>query len=380
MQAKPRVLISGAGVAGLTCAIWLGRAGFRPTIVERANDVRADGYIVSLSNKSYSFAVELGLLDTLRAAAAGIKESAYHHRSGRAMLELDYQALFRGVDIIQIMRDDLQRVLYDAACADADFKFSDSIAKLTNSNDGVDVSFESGTSERYDLVIGADGLHSNTRSLAWPEQEIQKQYLGLFSAAYRLPNVLGLRDRFENHMEQNRYMCVYTTRAGDLACVFIWQRDDHEAPDPRRRRELLLKDYTGAPRAAQQVLEQCPDGLFYMDPLIQIDLASWSNKRVVLLGDAAHCMTLLSGQGASAAFWGASELCKALATQSIGDAFAHYQRALQPTIAVKQPATLNAARWYIPGSPFRYKTRDALMTCLPDLFFQHYFRKKYTSA
>ena len=128
------------------------------------------------------------------------------------------------------------------------------------------------------------------------------------------------------------------------------------------------------------VLEACPADGFYMDTLIQIDINDWCRGPVVLLGDAAHCMTLLSGQGASAAFWGASVLSEGLIQDEIAVAAARYQASLQPVIAAKQPATLKAAQWYIPASPFRYRLRDALMTSLPNAFFQRYFRRKYSSA
>lgn len=380
MDKGSRILISGAGVAGLASAIWLGRAGFRPTVVERAPSVRADGYIVSFSNRSFGHARSLGLLDELKAVGAGIRESAYYTRSGRVMLQLDYQTLFRGLDIVQLMRDDLQRVLYAAARDVAEFRFDDSIDELNMDDRVARVRLASGHSAEYDLVIGADGLHSRTRELAWPGHSVRRRFLGLYSAAYKLPNVLGMVDRFENHMEQNRYMCVYTTRAGDLACVFIWKRDDARPPAPADRAAVLRADFAGTGATASQVLEHCPEEGFYMDNLIQMDLDSWGHQRAVLLGDAAHCMTLLSGQGASAAFWGASAYCEALIDGTPESALAAYERELRPAISAKQPATVNAARWYIPGDRARYLMRNTAMTWLPDWLFQRYFQHKYSSA
>ncbi|MEM7407499.1 MAG: FAD-dependent monooxygenase [Pseudomonadota bacterium] len=380
MHKSSRILISGAGVAGLTSAIWLGRAGFRPVVVERAPDVRADGYIISLSSHSYQYARKLGLLDEAVALGAGIRESAYLNHAGRPMLELDYRALFSGLDIVQLMRDDLQRVLFDAARQVAEFRFGDSITGVRMSEEKAEVSFRHAPDEAFDLLLGADGLHSNTRQLVWPADQVNAHYLGLFSAAFKLPNVLGLKDRFENHMEQNRYMCVYTTRAGDLACVFIWKRENREAPDPVDRAAVLRADFAGAAPTTTKVLEHCPPDGFYMDNLIQIHLPAWGHQRAVLLGDAAHCMTLLSGQGASAAFWGASAFCEALIDGTPESALATYEKALRPAINAKQPATLKAADWYIPGSRPRYWMRDTAMTCLPNWLFQSYFQRKYSSA
>jgi 2-polyprenyl-6-methoxyphenol hydroxylase-like FAD-dependent oxidoreductase len=162
MQAGSRILISGAGVAGLTAAIWLGRNGFRPTLVERSPSVRADGYIVSLSHVSYQYARELGLLDKLRSFETRILTSSYHDRRGRVMVGLARDSLMSGVDVVQLMRDDLQQVLYEAAESVADFRFSTVITKIEQ-GERVDVEFGDGRSEEFDVVIGADGLQRERR-------------------------------------------------------------------------------------------------------------------------------------------------------------------------------------------------------------------------
>ena len=262
----------------------------------------------------------------------------------------------------------------------AEFRFDNSISKISHSTDSVDVEFLSGSSESYDLLIGADGLHSVTRQLAFEESEVNKNYLGRFSSAYKLDNVLEMTDKFENHMEQNRYMCVYTTGKGDLACVFIWKDENQAAPDMGHRADYLRKAFSGCPDTVETVLEQCPDNGFYMDALIQIDMPSWSKGRVVLVGDAAHSLTLLSGQGASTAFWGASSLCKALLEYEPEQAFRMYEHEIRPVVNKVQPAVRSAAKWYIPGNRQTYLIRDALMSYLPNAFFQSYFKRKYNQA
>ena len=127
------------------------------------------------------------------------------------MLSLDYSRLFEGIKIVQIMRDELETVLYEEAKDLCEFKFDNSLAEVFQDKGKVNVELKNGETETCDVLIGADGLHSVTRSLAFNESEVNKYFFGIFSSAYRLPNVLDLKDRFENHMEQNRYMCVYTT-------------------------------------------------------------------------------------------------------------------------------------------------------------------------
>ena len=381
MDKNTRILISGAGVAGLACAIWLGRHGFRPVVIEKSSSIRADGYIISLSHASYRYAESLGLLRKIVAKNAGIKQSSYHDRHGRAMLTLDYRDLFAGIDVVQIMRDDLEDILYEEAKDLTEIRLSTSLAKIEAHGDRTQVTFDDGGNEEFDVVIGADGLHSNTRSLSFAAADITKHYLGLFSAAYRLPNVIDLHERFENHMERSRYMCVYTTRDDDLACVFIWQSDNLVAPPPPERYRELQTQFAGAPALVSRVMDGfSKDQIMYMDPLIQIEMKKWSKGNVVLLGDAAHCLTLLSGQGASSAFWGACKLAEGLVSGSKADAFNAYENAFRPVIAEIQPATRLAAKWYVPRTAVRYAMRDAAMRYLPDRFFQRYFKNKYSKA
>ena len=380
MDKQSKILISGAGVAGLTCAIWLARHGFKPIVIEKAPEIRADGFIVSLSHASYHYAKRLDLFDKIAAKNSGIRESSYHDRRGKAMLTLDFRDLFRGVDVVQIMRDDLEDILYEVAKEQIEIRLGTSIKSIEQSQTA-QVTFENGQEEEFDVVIGADGIHSNTRSLVFPESDVERRFLGLFSSAYRLPNVIGLKARFENHMERDRYMCVYTTRRDDLACLFIWRSDKKEAPQPDLRRQELEDYYQGAPSIVEQVIAEFPsDYPVYMDPLIQIDIKQWYNNNVVLLGDAAYCLTLLSGQGASTAFWGACCLAEALVTQKKEQAFATYDKTLRPVVAEIQPATRMAAKWYIPRTRALYVARDSAMRYLPNAFFQRYFRQKYSRA
>lgn len=389
MDKNSKILISGAGVAGLTSAVWLARHGFNPVVIEKASEIRADGFIVSLSHASYHYAKKLGLLEKIAAKNSGIRESSYHDRRGKAMLTLDFRDLFRGVDVVQIMRDDLEDILYAEARELVEIRLGTSITKISsapvsqqkrNTTKSL-VTFSDGREEQYDVVVGADGIHSNTRSLVFPESHVERRFLGLFSSAYRLPNVIGLKARFENHMERSRYMCVYTTRRDDLACLFIWQSDKTVAPEPESRRQELIDYYRGAPSLVDKVIEQFPDDYpVYMDPLIQIDIKRWYEGNVVLLGDAAYCLTLLSGQGASTAFWGACCLAEALVEQSKDEAFAIYDATLRPVVAEIQPATRMAAKWYIPRTYPLYLARDSAMRYLPNAFFQRYFRQKYSRA
>ena len=380
MKKNSRILIHGAGVAGLTCAIWLGRNGFRPVVVEKSPEIRAaGGFIIALSGASYRFAEELGMLVDMQARDSDIYASSYHDSKGRELLHLDYKYLFNGVDYIQITRDEIENILYEHAKDQAEYRFSTSAEKIIQDAPGVvQVEFTDGKQEEFDLVIGTDGLHSTSRKLAFDESEITKHYLGLQVAAYKLDDIAGLKNKFEYHMEKDRYMVLYSSRDGKLGCVFVWKSDDKKAPSVEQRWDVLNDHYRDAGPLTRRVIEHFPDTEpMYMDPLIQIEMKQWHRGRVVVIGDAAHCMTLLSGQGASSAFADACYLSRALINGEPEEAFNTLENTMRPAISVMQPATRKAAMWYVPRNRARQIIRDTGMRMLPVNYFKGYFKKKY---
>ena len=381
MDKTNSVLISGAGVAGLGCAQWLGQAGMQPVIVEKAKDIRAGGFLVSLSDQAYRFAEQLDLLPAMRECEIGISASSYHDRSGRAILDLDYGKMFGNLDVIQMMRDDFVKVQYDRVRDLAEFRFNDTISQIENVASGANVTFASGRQEHFDVVIGADGLHSSVRETVFEPGDITQHYLGLYCAAFRLPNVLGISQKFETHMEKDRYMAVFTTKDGDLGAVFVWAGEGRELPERSVRSAFLQDAFKGASAATSKVLEHCPtDNSFYMDALSQVEMPVWHQGHSVLVGDAAHCLTLFSGRGAAAAFAGASRLSKALIEHDVQTAFAQYEAETRPIISVIQPATRNAVKWYVPRKWTTYLLRDQIMRYTPNAVFRKYFRMKYSQV
>lgn len=277
---KKRVLISGAGVAGLCAALWLSRAGYSVTIVEKTDAFRPGGYLVALSHHAYDFADELGLLGALGQHDLQIAKTSYHSRSGRPLLNLDCNRMFGGVRIIQIMREDLARVLHDQVRDQADIRFGETITRMTHEKEVVEVDFESGSSEVYDLLIGADGLHSNVRDLAFPASDVTRHTLGLKCAAFRSANVLGLAHKFETHMEPTRYMATFTTRDAMLGNVFIWNAPDENLPAPDAQAGELRAAFAATGATTARVLEECPrDTPFYFDIPAQIEMPTWRRGR-----------------------------------------------------------------------------------------------------
>jgi len=382
MDQKARILISGAGVAGLTAAIWLGKGGLRPLIVEKAPNIRADGFILSLSHHSYHLLQEMGILDDLRAVNNRVRSSSYYDRAGRAILTLDYERLFEAGNIIQVMRDDLERVLYSHVKDKADYLFANSVTGIAQAGNEVEVTFEGGPKRKFDVVIGADGLHSAVRNCTFGPGEVTRHYLGLHAAAFRCENVLGIKHKYEAYLEPCRHTIVYTTRQNDLGCIFIWKNSDVTVPATEEARIAYLREtYRGAdPRAVRLIETVKPGQRMYMEALTQIEMPAWRKGRVVVVGDAAHSVTQLSGQGASMAIKGASTLARALIDHSVEEAFAHYEATIRPIIAEIQPAVRKNKRWYVPGGLAFHLFRDATMRFLPNEIWVRYFQSKYSKG
>jgi 2-polyprenyl-6-methoxyphenol hydroxylase-like FAD-dependent oxidoreductase len=380
----PAVLIVGAGIAGLAAATLLGRAGWSVRVVERDSEMRGGGFLVSLSHDAYRAADRLGVIDPLRARVHHIRRSSYHDPRGHRLLSLDYERLFGPLDVIQPMRNDLAIALL--ACLPETVRIDRGVepTRIAHRPDGAEVSLSDGTDAAYDVVIGTDGVHSATRRLAFADVPIARHSLGLFCAAYRLPNVLGLEREFRTYMERDRYMACFATAPDEIGAVFVWaEAADAPPADPAARASLLRDAFRGAAPETSQALAHCPDSRsFYMDRLEQVELARWHEGRVCLVGDAAHCLTLFSGRGAAAALVGATRLADRLieAPDDPTGAFARHQADQKPKIDAMQRATREAVKWYVPRSRAIETMRNSAMRVLPRRVFESYFQAKYRTV
>jgi 2-polyprenyl-6-methoxyphenol hydroxylase-like FAD-dependent oxidoreductase len=367
---QPRVLIAGAGVAGLTATLCFARRGIRPLVVEKARDLRADGFILTLSHHCFDILDELGLLNDLRAVQNNVLCSRYRDRSGRVVLELDYTRLFEAGRVLQLMRDDLQSVLYQHAQAHAEFRFDTSVAAIVEHADDCEVTFADGTRERFDIVIGADGVHSSVRDAAFAPAFVRRHPLGLHAAAFRTRNTLDLTHTYEAYLEPSRHTIVYSTRTGELAGIFIWRARDATLPNERAARLTYLANvYADADRRLRELIEGIAvDARLYMDGLVQIDMPTWRSGHVIMAGDGAHALTQLSGQGASCV------------DHPVAQAAAAYEARVRPQIARLQPAIRRNARWYVPRHTLDFALRNLAFRAVPNEWWIRYFKRKYANA
>lgn len=318
---NPRVLISGASIAGLTLAYWLIQYGFRPTVIERAHRLREGGNGVDVREDAIEVAERMGIMSEIRAAAADVIGMSFVNAANHSLARIDMQAIQRrrGSGEVEIMRGDLVALLHEVTKNDVEFIFGDSIRKLEQTSDGVTVSFVHGSTRQFDLVIGADGLHSTVRQLAFgPESQFTLYKNHYFAFADADPS-LG-DDRWMTMFNMPGKM-VGVYRSGNHAgakAYFIFRQPHLLTYDHRDiEQQKLFINNTFADISSWRVQELLTGALadpnFYFDALCQVRMQSWSSGRVALVGDAAYCASPASGAGATLAIVGAYRLAGEIA-------------------------------------------------------------------
>ncbi|WP_305786771.1 FAD-dependent monooxygenase [Symbioplanes lichenis] len=346
------VLISGAGLAGPALAHWLRRGGLRPTVVERAPARRDGGYKVDVRGAAVEVLKRMGLFEAARAADTRMRTVTYVKADGGRIASLDANLLMgRRGDDLEIMRTDLVTILADESTV-----FGDSIASLRETPDGVDVTFASGGSRRFDLVVGADGLHSATRRQVLGE--VRLRHLGAYISIFDVPPDLGLDREEVFFSDPGRMVFAYQTGPGDPARVgLVFASPPLGAVRPK---EVLRERFAGMGWRVDSFLDALDAGPEpYFDSLSQVELPRYSSGRVALLGDAAYCPSPASGQGTSLALVGAYVLGRALAaTDDHAAAFAGYETVMRPYVEKNLAYGRKMAGDMVPGGRFSVAFRN----------------------
>jgi 2-polyprenyl-6-methoxyphenol hydroxylase-like FAD-dependent oxidoreductase len=362
------LLIAGAGIAGATAAYWLREAGFTVTVVERAPAPRPGGQTVDLRGAGRTVVERMGLLGQIRTRTLTQRGIAWVDASGRHRAEMPVDA-FGGRGIVsadEILRGDLGEILYEATHPGVSYLFDDTITDLKQDPDGVLVSFEKADPHRFDVVVGADGMHSVVRRLAFGPQPDGLHPLGLLNAWFTIPAVVDLDNWYLMHNAPGGR--VVSIRPGRLpgeqkAALSVRSNESFDRGDIGSQLELLERHFANVGWEALRLLRAArtaPD--FYLDSMGQVLLDRWSRGRVVLLGDAGYCPSPLSGLGTSLALVGAYILAGELSAASayatteqeaIQGAFDRYEIRMRPYVKQSQELPPGGVDGYAPMSMLR---------------------------
>ncbi|WP_084957064.1 FAD-dependent monooxygenase [Thermoactinospora rubra] len=345
------ILISGASVAGPALAYWLNRNGHRTTIVERAPALREGGHSVDFRGHAHLGVLrKMGILEEVERNSTRMGAMSYVNSEGRPIARMPAD-LFAGD--IEIQRGDLAKILYNLTKDRTEYVFGDSIASLTQDANGVAVTFERTPTRRFDLVIGADGVHSKVRSLAFGPEERFVTGLGLNCAVFTTRNHLGLEYTGHLYMTPRRLAGLYTTRHNTEAkAMFYFPAVAYDRHDTGQQKKIIAEQYAGGGWILDRLIEDLweADDL-YFDAVCQVRMDSWSNGRVALLGDAAWCASPLSGMGTGLAMVGAYVLAGELG-RGVDGAFERYEAAMRDYVRGCQKSGEGVAQWMVPSSKF----------------------------
>jgi len=371
-----KVLIAGAGIAGPTLAYWLTRYGFTTTLIEKAPKLRTGGYVIDFWGAGYEIAARMGLLPEITRHGYEVQEVRVVNRRGQRVAGFPASTFSRVAQgrYTSLPRSDLAASIFGQIEGKVETIFGDSIAGIQQNETGVHVGFEHAAARDFDLVVGADGLHSRVRELAFgPEAQFEK-YLGYKAAAFQ---VEGYRPRDELvyviFTEVGQQVTRFAMR-GDRT-MFLFTFADQEAGGPDSgdvvaRKDLLRTRFGGSGWECPRILDSLArtDDL-YFDRVSQIQMdpqPGWARGRVILLGDAAFCVSLLAGQGSALAMTAAYILAGELHRAGDGYplAFSQYQKQFRPFVLEKQKAAFRFAEFFAPGSGFSLFMRNQIMNLM----------------
>ncbi|AQS65762.1 FAD-dependent monooxygenase [Streptomyces pactum] len=329
---KRTVLISGAGVAGTALAFWLDRHGFAVTVVEKGGTLRSGGYPIDVRGTALEVVRRMGILPRLRDAHIDLRRLTFLDGDGGEVASVSPHAVTGGVAgrDLEVRRGDLTDALHTAVRDDVEFLFDDSIETLDQSGHGADVTFRGGGTRTFDMVVGADGLHSRTRELLFGPEERFHRYLGHCFAVFTMRNTFGLSHETLMWNTPGRAAALYAVGDDDEVHAFL--NFAHPEPpfeafrNPEAQRNLVAAVFADARWEVPGMLAAMRDAddLFF-DGVSQIRMPRWSSGRGALVGDAAYAPSFLTGQGTSLALVGAYMLAGSLADRDHAAGFAAYE-------------------------------------------------------
>ncbi len=362
-MAAQQVLIVGASIAGPALARWLGRNGFDVTVVEKAPAIRAGGQAVDFKGRTHrGVLTRMGVLDDIWASQTA--KTDWRLVDGADRVKAVVPGEFLGGDV-EILRGDLAAILHRHSAGDADYVFGDEITAMTPGASGVDVEFARRRRERFDLVIGADGVHSAVRRLAFGAEAEHVTPLGYY---YAVASGDVPADGLVTELPGGRHVAYGYNSPGCLALlggqkapslfVFRAPRPDYDRRDTASQLRFLETAFAGVGwRVPAMLAAARMSGDFYLDALARSRMTAFTSGRVALVGDAGYANTL-GGFGTGLAIVGAYVLAGELVAAR-GDhaaAFAAYDQRMRGLTKIARSG--NAGPFLAPPSGTRIRLRD----------------------
>ncbi len=350
------ILISGAGIAGTTLAYWLKKFGFNPTLLEISPKIRDGGYAIDFMGAGYDVAEKMGIVPELRKVDIDFTRLTFVDKNNNEKGSMNYQKIkeFLKGRAFTLLRSDLAKVIYNSLGKDVEIIFDDTINNIEQDDEKVAITFNSGRKQNFDLLIGADGLHSNVRKLVFGDEAQFEKYYGYYTSSYTIRNFSTGSNTFSMYNVPHKQVAIYSNKENQTTTFFVFTSPgklSYDHHDIAKQKQLLENAFENCGWMCDELLSAIDDtNDFYFDPISQIQIEKWSKGRVSLVGDACYCPSLLSGKGSTLAMTGAYILAGEL-KQAGGDfkeAFHQYEIIFKPFMEKKQKAAQFFAKSFIP--------------------------------
>lgn len=340
MKADKKILVCGAGVAGPACAYWLHRYGYDVVIAEKAKALRDGGQNVDIKGVSQQVIRMMGIVDRIEAANTHEQGQKYLDAGGKVVAVFPKGAVGGLTADFEILRGDFAQILFETTQEACDYRFGVSVIGLAESDDAIEVTFDDGSTEKFAMVICAEGIGSATRQMVLADQT-HFRYLGAYMAFFNIPRrpedddwawtVNGVGGTFITLRPGNDHQTT-------VLMTFLHKEHDVTSDDVAGRRELLLRALQGRGTIADRIRAELGSVRdFYFGPMSQVQASTWFKGRFVMIGDAAHCPTPFTGQGTALALVGAYVLAGEIKRgASHAEAFAAYERLVRPYVEASQ--------------------------------------------
>jgi len=359
---KKRALIAGGSIAGLTMAYWLNRYGYSVTVVEISAGLRKGGASIDIRGEALNVAERIGILDKIKAKKITTSVEFVDAQNKCVAALKNFGEDSSGKDI-ELNRDDLVEILYQAVTASVEYLFGNQIKTIDGDNDKVSVGFENGLKRDFDLVIGADGVHSTVRKLIFGEESLFNQYFGAYFAIMKVDENLGKLNRGRIYNLPNKMAA--TSDQGNSMLLFRSPKLNYNYRNDTEYKKVLTENFADCGWEIPAILTAMTQAEnLYFDELCQIKMQSWTKGRIALIGDAAHCSGFPTGMGASLSMQGATLLADELKA-SDGDhslAFSKYNNAFHPLVEAIQATITAGLNFLVPETEEGIKLRNEMIS------------------
>lgn len=377
-----RVLIAGAGVAGQALAFWLTRGGHRVTVAERFPALRSTGAQVDLRGQGIEAVKRMGLHDAVRDRLVDEAGVAFIDSRGRPRATIMANTSGKGRQTLtseyEIMRGDLVRLLHDATRDDTEYVFGKSVDGFEQGAHTVVAHFSDGSSDEFDLLVGADGQGSRIRRGLLPKGLDPYWRVGIHMAYWFVPRTASDSNVRDTYMiPGGRQIMRRSHNPAETQVYFVLREESEEASAIHRAPVGRQQEFWASRfRDAGWQTERFTEGMrtspfFYSQEIVQVRTDAWSAGRVVLAGDAAHCASPYSGMGISGGLVGAHVLAGEINRHpgNLPTALANYDRVLRPFVNEIQTAV--NPRLLRLGMPMTQRAIDAFQATTALACFLH---------